>query len=83
MEWWAAFKTFWVSYGDSILAVLVFFHLITEYFHYVWEFITGNREAGKLDDILHHRNQSTKTHRLCCMQADIHLIKEHLGIEEE
>ncbi len=81
---------FWTSNGDSILAVLVFVHLITEYFHYIWEFITGRREKNALADILKHRKRSTKTQRLIDIQTtlallydDMTLIKKELKIEND
>ena len=63
-----------------IVSFLVVFHLITEYFHYFWEWYTGRKEKNILEDIQNHRKQSTKTERLEKIQADLDLIKERLGI---
>jgi len=74
---------FWTTNSASILSILVVVHLITEYFHYAWEFFTGRKEKHILSDILNHRQMSTKTAKLCNIQSDITLIKKHLGIEEK
>jgi len=65
-----------------VVSVLVIVHLISEYAHYIWEFISGQRETNILKDILHHRKCSTKTKRLIAIQTDIALIKDKLEIHE-
>ena len=65
---------------DCILSILVIFHLVTEYIHYVYEYLSGNREKNILVDIQRHRIRSKKTERLEQIQKDIDLIKENLGI---
>lgn len=72
---------FWTANSASILSILVVAHLITEYFHYAWEFFTGRKEKNILSDILNHRQKSTKTAKLCDIQTDINLIKKHLGVK--
>ncbi len=69
-------------YWDAILSILVIIHLISEYGHYAWEFVSGRREANILKDILAHRKMSTKTQRLEQIQKDLDLIKENLLIRE-
>jgi len=69
-------------YWDAILSMLVIVHLISEYGHYAWEFITGRREAIILEDIHNHRKLSTKTKRLRKIQTDLDLIKKRLVIKE-
>ncbi len=71
------------EYWDAILSILVIVHLISEYGHYIWEFISGRKEAGVLDDILQHRKQSNKTERLIHIQDDLDEIKKHLNMEEK
>jgi hypothetical protein len=68
-------------YWDAILSMLVIIHLISEYGHYAWEFISGRREAKILEDIQNHRKMSTKTQKLRQLQSDINLIKKKLDIE--
>ena len=70
------------KYWDAILSILVIVHLISEYGHYIWEFVSGRRESNILKDIQIHRKKSTKTYRLACIQADLHLIKQELKIGE-
>jgi len=70
------------QHWDFLLSVLVIIHLISEYGHYIWEFISGQRETNILKDIQTHRRKSTKTTRLICIQTDIALIKEKLNIHE-
>lgn len=72
---------FWTANSASILSILVVVHLVTEYFHYAWEFFSGRKEKNKLDDILKHRRRSTKTAKLCDIQTDINSIKKHLGVK--
>ena len=68
---------------DCILSVLVIVHLVTEYVHYVYEYMSGNREKNILADIQRHRIRSKKTQMLIQMQKDLTLIKEKLGIGKE
>jgi len=70
------------KYWDAILSMLVIVHLISEYGHYIWEFISGRREANILKDIHSHRKNSTKTKRLKKIQDDLDLIKERLVIKK-
>ncbi len=72
----------WV-YWDAILSILVIIHLVSEYAHYTWEFISGRREVKMLEDIHNHRKVSTKTKRLKKLQSDMDLIKSHLNIKED
>ena len=65
---------------DVILSCLVIFHLVTEYVHYIYEYMSGNREKNILVDIQRHRIRSHKTEMLKQMQRDIDLIKEKLEI---
>jgi predicted small metal-binding protein len=67
-------------YWDAILSMLVIIHLISEYGHYAWEFISGRKEAEILEDIQNHRKLSTKTQKLKQIQKDIDLIKKRLDI---
>jgi hypothetical protein len=69
-------------YWDAILSMLVIIHLISEYGHYAWEFISGRKEAEILEDIQNHRKLSTKTQKLKQLQKDIDLIKKELLIKE-
>ncbi|MBR9682616.1 MAG: hypothetical protein GOV02_02985 [Candidatus Aenigmarchaeota archaeon] len=71
------------KYWDAILSILVIVHLISEYGHYIWEFVSGRKEAEVLDDILQHRKQSNKTERLIHIQDDLDEIKKHLNMEEK
>lgn len=66
---------------DCILSILVIFHLVTEYVHYVYEYLSGNREKNILVDIQRHRMRSHKTEMLKQMQKDLDLIKEKLEIK--
>lgn len=70
------------KYWDAILSMLVIIHLISEYGHYAWEFISGRREAKILEDIHNHRKMSTKTKKLKKIQSDLDLIKNRLQIKE-
>ena len=70
------------KYWDAILSILVIIHLISEYGHYAWEFISGRKEAKILEDIQNHRKLSTKTKRLRQIQKDLDLIKKRLVIKE-
>ena len=65
---------------DCILSVLVIFHLVTEYVHYIFEYVSGNREKNILVDIQRHRIRSKKTEMLMKMQMDLDAIKKNLGI---
>jgi hypothetical protein len=69
-------------YWDAILSMLVIIHLISEYGHYAWEFISGRKEAEILEDIQNHRKLSTKTQKLKQLQKDIDLIKKELLIKD-
>jgi hypothetical protein len=71
------------EYWDGILSCLVIIHLISEYGHYAWEFISGRREAKILEDIQNHRKMSTKTQKLKKLQRDLDLIKKKLEIDDE
>lgn len=71
------------KYWDAILSMLIIIHLLSEYSHYIWEFVTGRREAVILEDIHNHRKLSTKTKRLKRIQRDLDLIKKRLAIEEK
>ncbi len=42
------------KYWDAILSILVIIHLISEYGHYIWEFVSGRRESNILKDIQIH-----------------------------
>ncbi len=70
-------------YWDAILSILVIIHLVSEYAHYTWEFVSGQREVKMLEDIHNHRKISTKTKRLKKLQTDIDLIKEKLEINDD
>ena len=70
------------KYWDAILSCLVIIHLISEYGHYAWEFISGQKEAKILEDILTHRKLSTKTQRLKQLQKDVDCIKKCLEIKD-
>jgi len=65
---------------DCILSILVIFHLVTEYVHYVIEYVWGKRDKNVLEDILNHRKISKKTEKLNKIQKDLDLIKKKLGI---
>lgn len=65
-------------YWDAILSILVIVHLLSEYSHYIWEFISGRREANILNEIHNHRKSSTKTRRLIHLQVNQDLIMEDL-----
>jgi len=68
--------------GD-LAAIMVAFHLITEYIHYILEFVWGRKDKNILKDILKHRKSSRKSEMLVEIVTDLRLIKEHLGITEE
>lgn len=70
------------KYWDAILSILVIIHLISEYGHYAWEFISGRKNEKILEDIHNHRKLSTKTKRLKKIQRDLDLIKDRLLIKE-
>lgn len=70
-------------YWNFVVSILVIIHLISEYGHYIWEFISGQRETNILKDIQVHRKKSTKTRRLIAIQTDIALIKDKLEIHDE
>lgn len=72
---------FWTANSASILSILVVVHLVTEYFHYAWEFFSGRKEKNILSDIQNHRQQSTKTAKLNKIQIDIDIIKKRLGVK--
>jgi len=66
-----------------ISTVLVAVHLVTEYAHYIIEFLWGRKDKNILKDILDHRKSSRKSEMLVEIVKDLRLIKEHLGIERE
>jgi hypothetical protein len=72
----------WV-YWDGILSIMVVFHLMSEYVHYILEFGFSRKETGILKDILQHRKKSNKTERLIHIQDDLDMIKKHLDMKEE
>ncbi len=72
----------WV-YWDGILSIMVVFHLISEYVHYILEFGFSRKETGILNDILKHRKKSSKTEKLILIQNDLDLIKKRLKIEDQ
>ena len=80
MEWFDSIVKW--EYWDAILSILVIVHLVSEYSHYAWEFISGRKEANILQDIQTHRMKSTKTKRLIQLQKDIDCIKKCLNIED-
>ncbi|MHA1800556.1 MAG: hypothetical protein ACTSWJ_02320 [Candidatus Heimdallarchaeaceae archaeon] len=71
------------EYWNAILSVLVVIHLISEYWHYVWEYLTGRKEGKILEDIQNHRKMSTKTQKLKQIQRDLDLIKKRLAINDK
>ena len=68
------------KYWDAILSILVIVHLISEYGHYAWEFVSGRKNEKILEDIHNHRKNSTKTKRLQTIQDDLDLIKKRLQL---
>jgi|GEM_PF-5239443 len=66
-----------------ISTALVGIHLVTEYAHYIVEFLWGRKDKQILTDILKHRKSSRKSEMLVEIVKDLKRIKEHLGIEEE
>lgn len=66
-----------------ISTVLVGIHLVTEYVHYIVEFLWGRKDKQILTDILKHRKSSRKSEMLVEIVKDLKRIKEHLGIEEK
>lgn len=66
--------------GD-LAAIMVGFHLFTEYIHYTLEFLWGRKDKNILKDILKHRKASRKSDMLVEIVTDLRLIKKHLGIE--
>ena len=65
--------------GD-LAAIMVSVHLVTEYFHYILEFLWGRKDKNILKDILKHRKSSRKSEMLVEIVTDLRLIKTHLGI---
>lgn len=63
--------------------VMVAFHLVTEYAHYIVEFLWGRKDKEILTDILKYRKSSRKSEMLVEIVKDLKQIKRHLGIEEE
>lgn len=63
--------------------VMVAVHLVTEYAHYIIEYLWGKKDKEVLKDILKHRKSSRKSEMLVEIVKDLRLIKEHLGIEGE
>ena len=66
-----------------ISTVMVAVHLVTEYAHYIIEFLWGKKDKEILKDILNHRKSSRKSEMLVEIVKDLRQIKKHLGIEEE
>jgi hypothetical protein len=71
------------EYWNAILSVLVIVHLVSEYWHYAWEYLTGRKEAKILNDIQSYRKLSTKTKKLKQIQRDLNIIKKHMGIRDQ
>jgi len=71
------------EYWDAILSCLVIIHLISEYWHYAWEYFSGRNKSNILKDIHKHRMSSTKTQRLKQLQKDVDCIKKCLGIKDD
>lgn len=65
-----------------ISTVMVAVHLVTEYAHYIIEFLWGKKDKEILKDILNHRKSSRKSEMLVEIVKDLRQIKEHLGIKE-
>jgi len=66
-----------------ISTVMVAAHLVTEYAHYIIEFLWGRKDKKILTDILKHRKSSRKSEMLVEIVEDLRKIKEHLGIGED
>ena len=66
-----------------ISTVMVTVHLVTEYAHYIIEFLWGKKDKEILKDILNHRKSSRKSEMLVEIVKDLRQIKKHLGIEKE
>jgi len=66
-----------------ISTIMVTVHLVTEYAHYIIEYLWGKKDKEVLTDILKHRKSSRKSEMLVQIVKDLRQIKEHLGIEEE
>ncbi len=71
------------QYWDAILSCLVIIHLVSEYWHYAWEYFSGRKESNILKDIQTHRMKSTKTQKLEQLQKDVNCIKKCLNIKDE
>ncbi len=71
------------KYWDAVLSCLVIIHLISEYWHYAWEYFSGRKKSNILKDIHKHRMNSTKTQRLKQLQKDVDCIKDCLGIKDD
>ncbi len=71
------------NHWDALLSLLVIIHLVSEYWHYAWEYWSGRKKANILKDIQRHRKKSTKTKKLKQIQDDLNLIKKKLLIEED
>jgi len=54
----------WKTVWEMILCVLVTFHLISEYFHYLWEFFSGRKNNKLLEDIRNHHYECTNDTKL-------------------
>ena len=65
-----------------ISTVLVGVHLVTEYAHYIIEFLWGRKDKKILTDILKHRKSSRKSEMLVEIVKDLKGIKKHLGAGE-
>ena len=70
------------KHWDALLSLLVIVHLVSEYWHYAWEYWSGRKKANILKDIQKYRKKSTKTKKLKQIQDDLNLIKKKLLIEE-
>lgn len=66
-----------------VSTVMVSVHLVTEYAHYIIEYLWGKKDKEILTDILKHRRSSRKSEMLVQIVNDLDKIKKHLGIEEE
>lgn len=69
----------WAVISTAMVAV----HLVTEYAHYIIEFLWGKKDKDILKDILEHRKSSRKSEMLVEIVKDLRLIKKRLGIEGE
>jgi hypothetical protein len=68
----------WAVISTAMVAI----HLVTEYAHYIIEFLWGKKDKEILKDILKHRKSSRKSEMLVEIVKDLRQIKKHLGIKE-